>query len=313
MSDEMIGIDSLRRTFGDVTALDGISFTVAEGSVLGLLGPNGSGKTTAVSILSTLIKPDSGRAAVAGFDVVRSPGRVRELISLTGQYAALDRALTVRENIALFGRLTGLQRAELAARTAELAATYDLDEFLGRRVGGLSGGMRRRVDIACALVTRPKVLFLDEPTTGLDPQSRRAVWDAVTALRAEGITVLLTTQYLAEADELADDIVVLGAGRVLAQGSPAALKHRAGASRCEITLVDPDRVSEAAQRLRGDGREVTVVGEGTITVGAPDGQTTLATVLGLLEDVPVVSAGLRPPSLDEVFLQLTGDSEQVPA
>ncbi|ADG80890.1 Daunorubicin resistance ABC transporter ATPase subunit OS=Tsukamurella paurometabola (strain ATCC 8368 / DSM / CCUG 35730 / CIP 100753 / JCM 10117 / KCTC 9821 / NBRC 16120 / NCIMB 702349 / NCTC 13040) OX=521096 GN=Tpau_4329 PE=4 SV=1 [Tsukamurella paurometabola] len=311
---EMIRIEGLRRTFGAVTALDSISFSVPEGSVLGLLGPNGSGKTTTVSILSTLLTPDSGRAEVAGFDVVRDAARARESISLTGQFAALDQALTVRENIALFGRLTGLRRGDLAGRTSALAQTYGLGEFLDRRVGALSGGMRRRVDIACALVTRPRVLFLDEPTTGLDPQSRAAVWDAVRALRADGITVLMTTQYLAEADELADDVVVLGAGRVLAQGSPAELKHRAGASRCEIVLVEPGRVDGVVARLSARGHDAHRAADGVVVVAAPDGQATLLAVLGLLTDVPLVSAGLRPPSLDEVFLQLIDDDpEQVTA
>lgn len=303
----MIEIENLRRTFGPVTALDGIDLTVAEGTVLGLLGPNGSGKTTTVSILSTLLRPDSGRALVDGLDVVADAARVRERICLTGQYAALDAALTVRENIALFGRLTGLRRRDLAARTTELARDHELGEFLDRRIGGLSGGMRRRADIACALVTRPRVLFLDEPTTGLDPQSRRAVWDAVAALRASGITVLLTTQYLAEADELADDVVVLGAGAVLAQGSPAQLKHRAGASRCELVLVDPADAPVLLDRLRAAGLDASATGgPATVTVAAPDGQGTLAAVLAHTGDLRVVSAALRPPSLDEVFLQLTG-------
>ncbi|GAA4396421.1 daunorubicin resistance protein DrrA family ABC transporter ATP-binding protein [Tsukamurella soli] len=303
----MIEVEGLVKQFGDLRALDGVSLTVPRGGILGLLGPNGSGKTTTVSILSTLIRADGGRATIDGHDVEREPGRVRELISLTGQTASLDQALTVRENLAMFGRLTGLGRKDVAAQIERLAGAYGLEEFLTRRTGALSGGQRRRVDIACALVTRPQVLFLDEPTTGLDPRSRQAVWSAVRDLSAEGITVLLTTQYLEEADQLAENIVMLGGGRVLAEGTPAELKSRTGAAVCEVTLVTADDVARVEQLLGAAGLTVSVdeAAHPTVRVPAPDGADTLRQVLDTLAGIDFHDAGLRQPSLDEVFLSLT--------
>ncbi|MDF0529316.1 ATP-binding cassette domain-containing protein [Tsukamurella sp. 8F] len=305
----MIEVDGLVKTFGGVRALDGVSLSVPGGTVLGLLGPNGSGKTTTVSVLSTLVRPDAGHATIGGHDVVDEAERVRELVSLTGQYASLDQALTVRENLTMFGRLTGLRRRDTAAQVDHLADTYDLGEFLDRRVGALSGGMRRRVDIACALVTRPQVLFLDEPTTGLDPRSRQAVWAAVRGLRAEGITVLLTTQYLEEADQLADRIVMLGSGRVLAEGTPGELKARTGAAVCEVTLAAPSDSERVVAALAACDLQASVDGAAgahpVVRVPAADGADTLRRVLDVLAGVEFIDAGLRQPSLDEVFLSLT--------
>ncbi|MGV9860148.1 ATP-binding cassette domain-containing protein [Gordonia sp. NPDC003425] len=315
-SDVAIEISELAKDYGQVHALRGISFDVGRGEVLGLLGPNGSGKTTTVTLLSTLQRPTSGTARICGCDVVSQAARVRELISLTGQYAALDEALTTTENLSVFGKLTGLHGHPLKARVDELLEMFDLASVRTQRVGTLSGGMRRRVDIASALVTRPEVLFLDEPTTGLDPRSRNAVWDTVSTLRAEGITVLLTTQYLEEADRLADRIVMLDDGRVVASGTPGDLKQQAGAAVCEVTLADRDDTSRVLAVL--DGLEVMESPESArstaasqahprIVVRAPEGMATVADVIARLQvsHVDVVDVGLRQPSLDEVFLQLT--------
>ena len=315
----VIEIDHMSRAFGDVRALDSVSLSVQEGTVLGLLGPNGSGKTTLVSILATLQQPDSGTATICGCDVVADAAQVRTLISLTGQSAALDMALTARENLSLFGRLTGLSRREIPARTDELVETYELGEVIDRRVSALSGGMRRRVDIACALVTRPQVLFLDEPTTGLDPRSRQSVWQTVARLRSEGMTVLLTTQYLEEADRLADRIVMLDHGREVASGTPHDLKVLVGEAVCEVILTDPDDrrrlLAALAEVSVVESERVSEVGEQSaamVCVDAPDGIDTVATVIEAVRvaAVDVVDIGLRRPSLDEVFFRLTESGAQ---
>ncbi|WP_282785876.1 ATP-binding cassette domain-containing protein [Nocardia sp. CC201C] len=308
-----IQVVDLVKTYGEVSALQGISFEVAPGEVLGLLGPNGSGKTTTVTLLSTLQRPSSGQARICGCDVVADAARVRELISLTGQYAALDSGLTTVENLAVFGKLTGLRGHALRVRIDELVEQFDLAAVRDRRVGALSGGMQRRVDIASALVTRPEVLFLDEPTTGLDPRSRAAVWDTVSGLRGEGITVLLTTQYLEEADRLADHIVMLNRGSVVAAGTPGQLKQQVGAAVCEVTLIERDDTARVLSLLDGfelvdapaDGTAGTV--HPRLVVRAPDGMDTVSDVIARLrgERIDVVDIGLRQPSLDEVFLQLT--------
>lgn len=307
----LVVIEDLVKSFGEVRALDGVGFEIPEGSILGLLGPNGSGKTTTVSILSTLQRPTAGRARIAGYDVVADAAQVREIISLTGQYASLDAKLTARENISMFGRLTGLSRPDVTARIGVVARDFGLDEFIDRKVADLSGGMRRRVDIACALITRPRVLFLDEPTTGLDPRSRAAVWDTIAALRNDGITVLLTTQYLEEADRLADSIVMLDHGRIVAHGTPEQLKHRAGSAVCEVTLLDAADLTRTRAALAGFDELDVAAGEQrpNLSIAAPD---ELGTVAGVVEElrrneIPVFDIGLRRPSLDEVFFALTGE------
>ncbi|MGV9410508.1 ATP-binding cassette domain-containing protein [Nocardia sp. NPDC003693] len=310
-----IEVGELVKAYGEVKALKGISFEVAPGEVLGLLGPNGSGKTTTVTLLSTLQRPTSGIARICGHDVVADAGRVRELVSLTGQYAALDGGLTAVENLAVFGKLTGLRGHALKTRIDELVEQFDLGAVRDRRVSALSGGMQRRVDIASALVTRPEVLFLDEPTTGLDPRSRASVWDTVTGLRAEGITVLLTTQYLEEADRLADHIVMLNQGTVVAAGTPGQLKQQIGAAVCEVTLIERSDTARTVALLEGldiveSPSEGSASGAAThprLVVRAPEGMATVSDVISRLRgaNIDVVDIGLRQPSLDEVFLQLT--------
>lgn len=310
-----IVVADLVKAYGDVRALDGISFEVARGEVLGLLGPNGSGKTTTVTLLSTLQRPTSGSARICGHEVVAEAARVRELVSLTGQYASLDEGLTTVENLSVFGRLTGLRGRALSARIDDLVEQFDLGAVRDRRVGALSGGMQRRVDIAGALVTRPEILFLDEPTTGLDPRSRAAVWDTVAGLRGEGITVLLTTQYLEEADRLADHIVMLNRGSVVAAGTPGQLKQQVGAAVCEVTLTARDDTARVIGLLEGlelveapaDGTAAAATAHPRLVVRAPRGMATVSEVITRLQgaQIEVVDIGLRQPSLDEVFLQLT--------
>jgi ABC-2 type transport system ATP-binding protein len=278
------------------------------GKSFGPLGHNGAGKTTAVKILSTLLEPTSGRATVAGYDVVSDAARVREAIGVTGQDAALDLALTGRENLVLFARLRGMGRRQARVRADELIERFDLVDAADRRVATYSGGMRRRIDIAVSLVTPPKVLFLDEPTTGLDPRSRRDVWALVTALAAQDVTVLLTTQYLEEADVLSDSIVILDAGRVIAQGTAEELKRRMGYGYCQVTPLHPEDLARVTAALGGyEGTEVDVAAN-TVAVPAPHGVRTLGDVFRRLEelDVELLDVSLRKPTLDEVFLHLTG-------
>ncbi|WP_059015365.1 daunorubicin/doxorubicin resistance ABC transporter ATP-binding protein DrrA [Mycobacterium sp. M26] len=308
MTELAIEVIDVAKTFSRSSppALAGVSFSARTGSVLGLLGPNGAGKTTTINILSTLSLPSSGQARVSGFDVVTQDAAVREAIGLTGQYAAVDEMLTGRENLVLFGRLRGLSRAQARRRAEELLDQFSLSDAADRRVGKYSGGMRRRVDIACGLVVPPRVLFLDEPTTGLDPRSRQDVWALVSRLRDDGITVLLTTQYLEEADALADDIVVIDHGTVIASGSPEELKHRVGGSFCQVTPVATGDLGQIAAALSGmPGLEV---GDTSVSLPAPDGLATLAEVFRRIEplDVAVADVALRRPSLDEVFFRLTG-------
>ena len=309
----LVEIVGLQKDYGEVHALRGIDVEIAEGEVLGLLGPNGSGKTTTVSILATLQRPTAGRALIAGHDVVDDAARVRELISLTGQYASLDNTLSARENLVMFGRLTGLSSAEAKGSVAHVAEAFGLSEFVDRRVSALSGGQRRRVDIACALVTRPRVLFLDEPTTGLDPRSRAAVWETIAALRTEGITALLTTQYLEEADRLADNIVMLDHGSVVARGTPEQLKHQAGSAICEITLLDAADVTRVRTALADHeflDAATSAQSRPVLVVEAPGELDTVVAVASTLRaaGVGVFDIALRRPSLDEVFLQLTDEN-----
>jgi oleandomycin transport system ATP-binding protein len=302
-----IEAEGLVKRFGATTALAGVDLAAPTGRVLGLLGPNGAGKTTAVRVLATLIRPDSGVARVSGFDVVRQAHEVRQLVALTGQYAALDEGLTGVQNLLLVGRLLGLSRREAKARAAALLTRFGLSDAGGRRAKTYSGGMRRRLDLAVSLVGRPSVLYLDEPTTGLDPHSRNELWSIVRGLVADGATVLLTTQYMDEADQLADDIVVVDRGTVIATGTPDELKTRTGGQTLEIRPADPARIEEAAgivAALTG----VRPVAEGG-RLSAPVSDPALpAAVLRRLDDaaITVTELALRLPSLDDVFLSLTG-------
>src|SRR5919109_1946443 len=241
--DHAIWAEGLVKRFGDTTALAGVDLAVRTGTVLGLLGPNGAGKTTTVRILATLLQPDAGRASVGGYDVLRDAHRVRQLIGLTGQYASVDETLTGAENLLLIGRLLGVPRADAKARARELLARFDLQDAADRAAKTYSGGMRRRLDLAASLVGRPRLLYLDEPTAGLDPRSRLELWDLIRTLVADGVTVLLTTQYLDEADELADDLVVIDHGRVIATGTPDELKARTGAQTLAVRPLDPARLA----------------------------------------------------------------------
>ncbi|MFJ6916537.1 ATP-binding cassette domain-containing protein [Streptomyces sp. NPDC101133] len=298
--------EGLEKRFGTVHALRGLDLAVAEGTVCGLLGPNGAGKTTAVRLLTTLLRPDAGSARVAGHDLVREAAAVRRRIGVTGQYASVDGDLTGRQNLRLFARLHRVRDA--AARADELLDRFGLAEAADRPAATLSGGMRRRLDLAASLVRRPDVLFLDEPTTGLDPASRNRIWDAVRALKADGTTVLLTTQYLDEADRLADDIVLVDRGRVAHTGSPAQLKALVGAY-AEAVVADADALAGAAAVLdRLTGAE-PVLDHERRTAGAVSADPTL-TLPRLVREldaagVPLVDASLRPPTLDDVFLRLT--------
>ena len=304
----MIELDGIAKSFGPLPALRDVSFSVPTGSICGLLGHNGAGKTTVVKILSTLLRPSAGRATVAGYDVVEQSGQVRANIGVTGQDAALDSSLTGRENLVLFARLRGMGRRQARLRADELIAHFDLEHAADRQVNTYSGGMRRRIDIAVSLVVPPKVLFLDEPTTGLDPRSRRDVWALVSSLAAQDVTVLLTTQYLEEADVLSDSIVILDAGRVIATGTAEDLKRRMGFSYCQVAPLHPEDLSRVAAVLGDyDGAEVDADAN-TVSVPAPHGVATLSEVFRRLDElgVELIDISLRKPSLDEVFLHLTG-------
>ncbi|MEV7795709.1 ATP-binding cassette domain-containing protein [Streptomyces sp. NPDC087512] len=305
--------EGLEKRFGDVRALRGLDLAVAEGSVCGLLGPNGAGKTTAVRLLTTLLRPDAGSARIAGHDLVREPAAVRRRIGVTGQYASVDGDLTGRQNLRLFARLHRMRNA--SARVDELLERFGLTGAADRPASTLSGGMRRRLDLAASLVRRPEVLFLDEPTTGLDPAGRNQIWDAVRALRRDGTTVLLTTQYLEEADRLADDIALVDGGRVRHTGSPDRLKVLIGTyAEAVVADADADAMASAAAVLdRLTGAE-PVLDRERRAVGAVsrDPALTLPGLVRALDaaGVPLVDASLRPPTLDDVFLRLTGSKER---
>jgi daunorubicin resistance ABC transporter ATP-binding subunit len=310
VGDPAIVVSGLSKQFGSVTALESVDFDVEPGTVFGLLGPNGAGKSTAIRILTTILPPSGGRAEVLGHDVVREPATVRGLIGLAGQYAAVDRNLTGRENLRLIGRLTHVRRSRVRSRAAELLERFDLTESADRPARTYSGGMRRRLDVAAALVPDPPVLFLDEPTTGLDPQSRKALWHLIRRLVADGTTVLLTTQYLEEADQLASRVVVIDRGQVIADDTPAQLKSHLGNTVIELDMVRDDRAARAAELLRGGFEEAPRVEGPRVSLLSSDGSRPLLDVLRALETHGLVpgAVAVREPSLDDVFLQLTGHS-----
>lgn len=301
--------EGLTKRFGEIVALDGLDLAVGEGTVMGLLGPNGSGKTTAVRLLSTLLRPDSGRATVEGLDVVKDAVAIRRKIGLSGQYAAVDEDLTARENLRMVGKLYHLGAAAAGKRADELLERFDLTADADRQTKGYSGGMRRRVDLACAVVAKPKVLFLDEPTTGLDPRSRLAMWQVISELVEGGSTLLLTTQYLEEADKLADRITVLDRGRVVAEGTPDELKARTGGERLELTVGEAAEVPTAREALRelASGDITVDLDDRLLIVPVSIGSEALVRSVRLLDGAGVRLTGmsLRRPSLDEVFLSLT--------
>jgi ABC-2 type transport system ATP-binding protein len=300
--------NGLTKSFGDVQALDGLDLEVPMGSIFGLLGPNGAGKTTAVRILTTIFPPDSGNAQVLGHDVVREADIVRRNIGLAGQYAAVDENLTGRENLRLVGRLTHLPRKTIVERSNDLLDRFDLVDAADRTAKTYSGGMRRRLDVAAALVHRPPVLFLDEPTTGLDVQSRQALWQVIEELVADGATVLLTSQYLEEADRLADEIAVVDHGHVIAHGTPAKLKKDLGATVLDLTFADEKLAIRAAKALETTTKRVPVREGTSVEVAVTDGSRFVTSVLTSLNRRRLAPTGLalREPSLDDVFLNLTG-------
>ncbi|GGU02195.1 daunorubicin resistance protein DrrA family ABC transporter ATP-binding protein [Streptomyces violascens] len=304
--------EGLEKRFGEVHALRGLDLAVAEGTVCGVLGPNGAGKTTAVRLLTTLLAPDAGSARVAGYDVVREQDAVRRRIGVTGQSTSVDVELTGRQNLQLFAKLHGMRGAAGRERAAELLDQFDLLDAAGRAAGTYSGGMRRRLDLAASLLTRPRVLFLDEPTTGLDPASRNQIWAAVRALTAEGTTVLLTTQYLEEADRLADDIVLIDQGRSAVTGTPAELKARIGSYAHVVVTSEAEmpRAAAVLDQLTGSEPQLDAV-ERTVGAVSMDATLTLPRIVRALDAarVPILDASLRPPTLDEVFLRLTDTAD----
>jgi ABC-2 type transport system ATP-binding protein len=306
--------EGLVKTFGDVRALDGVDLDVPEGTVLGLLGPNGAGKTTTVRVLTTLLRPDSGRAVVAGLDVLKHPNEVRRSIGLSGQFAAVDEYLTGHENLQMVGQLYQMSARDAKARASELLERFNLAEAGDRTAKTYSGGMRRRLDLAAALVVSPPVMFMDEPTTGLDPRNRQALWEVIQELVAGGTTLLLTTQYLEEADRLAHDICVVDHGKVIARGTSDQLKAQTGGERVEVVVHDPEYLTTATEVLRGFGKGETSVERHTrkITVPVTGGAKLLAEVIRELDarGIEIDDIGLRRPTLDDVFISLTGHAAE---
>ena len=313
----MIEATGLTKKYGKVVALDGLDLTVPQGAVLGLLGPNGAGKTTAVRVLATLLEPDAGTAHVAGIDVRNDPDGVRKVIGLSGQYAAVDEYLTGYENLDMVGRLYGLGKMPSRSRARELLEQFDLADAGDRPVKTYSGGMRRRLDLAASLVAKPQVLFLDEPTTGLDPNSRNTMWEVIRDLVAAGATVLLTTQYLEEADRLADEIVVIDRGQAIARGRADELKAQVGGERVELIVGSQADIAPARAVLAGLSSGEIIVDEHNRKLTAPvtEGANSLMTALRRLdaENIDVLDVGLRRPTLDDVFLTLTGHAAELAA
>jgi ABC-2 type transport system ATP-binding protein len=307
-----IEASGLVKSFGEVRAVDGVDLAVRGGSVYGVLGPNGAGKTTTIRMLATLLRPDAGSAQVLGHDIVSEADAVRGLVSLTGQLASVDEDLTGRENLILLGRLLGLRRAGAKARAAELLEAFDLADAAGRLVKHYSGGMRRRLDIAASLVVTPQLLFLDEPTTGLDPRSRNQVWEIIRSLAAAGTTILLCTQYLEEADQLADGIAVIDHGRVIAEGTPAQLKASVGSGALHVRLLDPDQRGEAERMLAEELGTVHLEPDpAALSAPCADADRGAEAVAALARaDVGIAGFSLGQPSLDEVFLALTGHTAE---
>jgi ABC-2 type transport system ATP-binding protein len=314
-SELAITVQGIEKSFGDVRALCGVDLTVASGTVLGLLGPNGAGKTTLVRILTTLLRPDGGQAEVDGLDVVRDAAPLRERIGLAGQYAAVDENLTGLENLTMVGRLYGMPRSAAKARGAELLEQFDLVDAAKRVVKTYSGGMRRRLDLAAALVAKPPVLFLDEPTTGLDPRSRLSLWEVIEGLVGEGTTVLLTTQYLDEADRLADVVAVIDHGRVIAEGTSDELKDRVGGERLEVTLEAGADSDAAVSALASMSDETPFVERDIVKLSVKRRSGAIVEAVRRLSDVGVGvdDLALRRPTLDDVFLALTGHVAEEPA
>ncbi|MER5180223.1 ATP-binding cassette domain-containing protein [Streptomyces sp. NPDC002896] len=306
--------EGLVKTFGDVRALDGVDLDVPEGTVLGLLGPNGAGKTTAVRCLTTLLQPDSGRAVVAGIDVLKHPNEVRRSIGLSGQFAAVDEYLTGRENLQMVGQLYQMRAKAAKARAEELLERFNLTDAADRPAKTYSGGMRRRLDLAAALVVSPPVMFMDEPTTGLDPRNRQALWEVIKELVSGGTTLLLTTQYLEEADHLAHDICVVDHGRVIARGTADQLKAQTGGERVEVVVHEPEEIAPATEVLRGFGKGDVTAESHTrkLTVPVTGGAKLLAEIIRELDTrgIAIDDIGLRRPTLDDVFISLTGHAAE---
>jgi ABC-2 type transport system ATP-binding protein len=310
LSENAIVTEGLRRSFGPIKAVDGVDLAAPAGTVLGLLGPNGAGKTTIVRILTTLLAPDGGSARVAGYDVVADAEPLRSVIGLAGQYAAVDENLTGRENLDLVGRLYHLGKGEARRRADEMLERFDLTDAANRTVKTYSGGMRRRLDLGASLIGRPQVLFLDEPTTGLDPRSRFSLWDVIRELVVDGTTLLLTTQYLEEADRLADHIAVIDGGRVIAEGTTDQLKSRVGGDLLAVRVADRARVAEAAEAIAelGSGAPQVVAESGELSLPVRQGAAILAEVVRRLDaqGLEISDLALGRPTLDDVFLALTG-------
>jgi len=311
-NDHAIFAENVYKSFGDVEALKGVSIAAETGKVLGLLGPNGAGKTTLVRILTTLLKPDSGVVKVVGLDVLRQPQHVRENIGLAGQYAAVDEILSGRENLMMVGQLYHMNRRRAKQRATELLERFSLTDAADRPVRTYSGGMRRRLDLAASIVARPKILFLDEPTTGLDPRTRIVMWDTIRALVSDGTTLLLTTQYLEEADELADKIVVIDHGRIIAEGTSDALKANLAADFIDLRVANPHHTLQVADLLSLMSLETPQTDDvrGSVTIAVENGAQSIAEVVRLLDgsDIAIIELNLRRPSLNDVFLSITGEA-----